>query len=163
MLQKGDKAPDFELSDDGGSKVRLSELLAGGPIVLYFYPADFTPVCTREACLFRDHHAELAARGVRVYGVNSASAETHARFREKHGLPFPLLVDPDKKVIKAYGASGPLGLGVRRISYLIGPDGLIKEAVKADLRLGPHAEFIRRVLEAHGLRDAPAAGEGKDA
>jgi peroxiredoxin Q/BCP len=162
MLQEGDKAPDFELSDDGGKKVRLSDLLAGGPVVLYFYPGDFTPVCTREACFVRDHHAELAARGVRVYGVNSASAESHARFREQHGLPFPLLVDPDKKAIRAYGASGPLGLGVRRISYLIGPDGLIKDAAKADLRLGPHKEFIRRVLEAHGIRDAPATGEGEN-
>lgn len=163
MLRAGDKAPDFELSNDCGKKVRLSELLAGGPIVLYFYPADFTPICTREACLFRDHHAELAARGVRVYGVNSASAETHARFREKHGLPFPLLVDPDKTTIRAYGASGPLGLVVRRISYLIGADGLIKDAAKADLRLGPHTEFIRRVLEAHSLRETPAPDERKDA
>ena len=70
MLQAGDRAPEFELADDHGRIVRLSELLAHGPLVLYFYPADFTPVCTKEACMFRDAHADLAAQGIRVFGVS---------------------------------------------------------------------------------------------
>jgi peroxiredoxin Q/BCP len=155
MLRPGDTAPDFELTDDRNRKVRLSSLLREGPLILYFYPADFTPVCTREACMFRDVHEDLAARGVRVLGVSTQAPETHARFRQRHGLPFPLLADTDKSVARAYGALGFLGLALRRISYLIGKDGRILDVVRADLRLGRHQEFVGRVLET--LRDEKPA------
>ena len=147
MLNVGETAPEFELLDDSDRKVRLSELLQEGPLILYFYPSDFTPVCTREACMFRDVYEELAARGVRVIGVSSQGRKLHARFRERHKLPFPLLVDREKKVARAYGALGYLGLAVRRVSYWIGTDGRIKDVAKADFRLGPHEAFVRRVLE----------------
>jgi peroxiredoxin Q/BCP len=147
MLNIGDKAPEFELPDDEGRTIRLSDLLREGPVVLYFYPADFTPVCTRQACMFRDFSADLVARGIRVLGISPQPAGLHARFRQRHGLPFPLLTDPGKRTVRAYEARGLLGLITRRISYLIGTDGTIWDAVKADFRLGEHEAFVRRVLE----------------
>jgi len=154
MLTAGDKAPDFTLPDQDGQPVSLHALLKNGPVVLYFYPADFTPGCTREACSIRDMHDEIAAAGMRVVGVSPQDAESHARFRAKHGLPFTLLADPDKKAVKAYGVDGPLGVGVRRATYLVGPDGVIRDAVLADLRIGRHEEFIRKAVAAAGSSGA---------
>ena len=150
MLRAGDRAPDFELPDDSGRMVRLADLLRDGPLVLYFYPADFTPVCTKEACMFRDVHQELAARNVRVFGVSDGAGDSHARFRERHRLPFSLLSAPGRVVARAYRALGPLGLWVKRISYLIGPDGKILDAAGGDFRLGGHREFVARALAGAG-------------
>lgn len=155
MLRAGDRAPDFELPDDSGRKVRLTDLLRDGPLILYFYPADFTPVCTREACMFRDAHQDLAARNVRVVGVSAGAAGTHARFRERCRLPFSLLSDPGKRVARAYGARGPLGLWVKRISYLIGPDGEVLDAARGDYSLGGHREFVARALARLGTAAGP--------
>lgn len=150
MLTAGDKAPDFTLPDQDGQPVSLCALLEDGPVVLYFYPADFTPGCTKEACSIRDMHDEIAAAGMRVVGVSPQDAESHARFRAKHGLPFTLVADPDKTAVRAYGVDGPLGVGVRRATYLIGPDGTIRDAVLADLRISRHEEFIRKAVAATG-------------
>lgn len=148
MLAKGLKAPEFELADQGGRKHTLKELLKGGPLILYFYPADFTPGCTKEACSFRDLHQELLKAKLRVVGVSPQDVESHRRFAEKHGLNFPLLADPDKKVVKAYDVDGPLGFGVRRGTYLIGSDGKIQDSVLADLRIGSHEAFVKKAIEA---------------
>lgn len=153
MLKPGERAPNFTLPDQDGREVSLSGLLEGGPLVLYFYPADFTPGCTKEACTIRDMHDEIAAAGMRVVGIAPQDAASHARFRDKHGLPFTLLADPDKAVIKAYGVDGPLGVGVRRATFLVGADGRIRDAVLADIRIGRHEEFIRAAIAA-----APASG-----
>ena len=150
MLKAGDKAPDFTLPDQDGREVSLHSLLKDGPVVLYFYPADFTPGCTKEACSIRDMHDEIAAAGMRVVGVSPQDADSHARFRDKHGLPFTLVADPDKVAVKAYDVDGPLGVSVRRATFLIGPDGVIRDAVLADLRVGRHEEFIRRAVRAAG-------------
>ena len=147
MLKVGEPAPDFTLEDDEGGSVTLASLRAEGPFVLYFYPADFTPVCTRQACMFRDMHPELVSAGVRVFGVSPQDAETHGRFREAHQLPFPLLVDHDLRVAEAFGALLPMGLGIRRASFLVDTDGRIADAVGADLRVGRHEAFARRVIE----------------
>ena len=154
MLTAGDKAPDFTLPDQTGQPVSLHALLEDGPVVLYFYPADFTPGCTKEACSIRDMHGEIAAAGMRVVGVSPQDADSHARFSAKHSLPFTLLADPDKKAVKAYGVDGPLGFGVRRATYLVGPDGIIRDAVLADLRIGRHEEFIRKAVTAAGRSGA---------
>ena len=154
MLKPGDRAPNFSLPDQDGRKLSLAQLLEDGPVVLYFYPADFTPGCTKEACTIRDMHDEIAAAGMRVVGVAPQDAASHARFRDKHGLPFTLLADPDKTVIKAYDVDGPLGIGVRRATFLVGADGVIKDAVLADIRIGRHEEFIRAAIAA-----APASGQ----
>jgi thioredoxin-dependent peroxiredoxin len=154
MLKAGARAPEFTLADQDGRKVALAELLRDGPLVLYFYPADFTPGCTKEACTIRDMHDEIAAAGMRVVGIAPQDAASHARFRQQHALPFTLLADPDKAVIKAYGVNGPLGMGVRRATFLVGADGVIRDAVLADILIGRHEEFIRKAIAA-----APASGQ----
>jgi peroxiredoxin Q/BCP len=148
MLGPGDKAPEFSLRDQDGRLATLADLTKGGPLLLFFYPADFTPICTREACLFRDRYAELAEAGVSVAGISPDDAASHHRFRGEHRLAYTLLADPDKTAIRAFGVSGPLGFGVRRASFLIDRDGTIRAVVRADLRLKPHDELIRQALAA---------------
>ena len=148
MLAKGTAAPEFELADQAGRKRTLAGLLIDGPLILYFYPADFTPGCTKEACSFRDLHQDLLKAGLRVVGISPQDTDSHRRFAEKHALNFTLLSDPDKRVIKAYGLDGPLGLGVRRGTYLIGKDGRIRDSVLADLRIGAHEAFVRSAIAA---------------
>lgn len=146
VLKIGDKAPDFELPDQDGKPLRLSELLRHGPVLLYFYPADFTPVCTREACAFRELQPQLASHAVNVIGISPQDSASHARFRVKHALPFTLLADTSKQVIRAYGCNGPLGLGVKRVSYLIGRDARILGVAHAGLRIAPHTALARNLL-----------------
>jgi peroxiredoxin Q/BCP len=123
-------------------------LLGKKPLILYFYPADFTPGCTKEACDFRDLHARILASGLRVVGVSPQSPESHRRFRKEHELPFVLLSDEDKTAIKAYGVDGPLGIGVRRATFLVDERQRIVDAVLADLRIGRHQEFVERAIAA---------------
>jgi peroxiredoxin Q/BCP len=148
MLKNGTRAPEFDLEDQHGKRHTLKSLLAGGPLILYFYPADFTPGCTKEACSFRDLQKDLVAARLRVVGVSPQDAASHQRFAEKHGLNFPLLADPDKKAVKAYDVDGPLGFGVRRGTYLIDADGTIRDSVLADLRIAEHEAFVKRALVA---------------
>lgn len=146
MLNKDDPAPDFTLPTTDGDTVRLHEQLECGPVVLYFYPADFTPACTAQACMMRDWREQLAEAGFRVLGVNAQSSETHAKFKQRFGLGFTLLADEDKSVCRAYGVLGPLGLIVRRATFLVGADGIIQDRVVADLRVGRHEGFVKRLL-----------------
>ena len=146
MLKKGEKAPDFELGDENGELVRLSELLSDGPALVYFYPKDFTSVCTRQACSVRDNYERIEEAGLQVIGINSEKPGKHARFREHHELPFRLLVDPQRLVARAWEALGPFGLYTARVSYLVGTDGVIRDAVRADLRIGPHEQLIEKAL-----------------
>ena len=148
MLKNGTKAPEFELEDQDGRRHTLESLLQKGPIILYFYPADFTPGCTKEACTFRDLQNDLVRAKLRVVGISPQDAESHKKFAAKHGLNFPLLADPDKKAVKAYDVDGPLGFGVRRGTYLIGKDGKIQDSVLADLRIGAHEAFVKNALQA---------------
>jgi peroxiredoxin Q/BCP len=148
MLKNGTQAPEFDLEDQDGKRHTLKSLLKDGPLILYFYPADFTPGCTKEACSFRDLQKDLVAARLRVVGVSPQDAASHQRFAAKHGLNFPLLADPDKKAVKAYDVDGPLGFGVRRGTYLIGADGRIKDSVLADLRIAEHEAFVKRALDA---------------
>ncbi|MBN1476813.1 peroxiredoxin [Candidatus Sumerlaeota bacterium] len=149
-MQVGDTAPDFELTDLDGQTRRLTDLLAEGPVIVYFYPADFTGVCTRQACMFRDRSEDLNARGVQVVGVSPQDMESHGRFQREHGLPFPLVADTDKSLVRAYGVNGPMGIGVRRVSFLVGQDGVIQSVVRADLSVGPHQALVDRLLEQSG-------------
>ncbi|HET6580093.1 MAG TPA: peroxiredoxin [Gemmatimonadales bacterium] len=131
MLEPGAQAPPFTLSDATGREVSLEDF-AGRDVVLYFYPRDDTPGCTREACGFRDAWDELQALGVVVLGVSADDAQSHRRFAAKYRLPFPLLSDPDRRVMQAYGAYGEKTLygrkvtGVIRSTVWIGPDGRIR-------------------------------------
>lgn len=147
MLAAGTRAPDFELTDQDGQHQSLRSLLGGRALILYFYPADFTPGCTREACSLRDLQTDLERANLRVVGVSPQDAASHRRFADKYVLKFTLLSDPDKRVIKAYQLDGPLGFGVRRGTYLISADGVIQDSVLADLRIAEHERFVRRALE----------------
>ena len=148
MLGIEQKAPEFTLPDQDGKDVTLTGLLKDGPVILYFYPADFTPGCTREACDFRDLHGRILGSGLRIVGVSPQSPASHARFRAKHALPFTLLSDVDKSVTRAYGVDGPLGIGVRRATFLLAPDRRIEDAVLADLRIARHQDFVARAVAA---------------
>jgi peroxiredoxin Q/BCP len=147
MLAKGAKAPEFELADQDGRKHTLKSLLAGGPLILYFYPADFTPGCTKEACSFRDLHQDLMKARLRVVGVSPQDVASHRKFADQHNLNFPLLADPAKVAVKAYDVDGPLGFGVRRGTYLIDRNGVIQDSVLADLRIGAHEAFVLNAVK----------------
>lgn len=152
MLPVGESAPDFELPDQDGRPRRLSALLGGKPIILYFYPADFTPGCTREACDLRDLNTQILSAGLQVVGISPQPPESHRRFRDEFGLPFLLLSDEKKDAIKAYGVDGPLGIGVRRATFLIGRDQRVQDAVLADLRISRHQSFVQKAIAARENR-----------
>jgi thioredoxin-dependent peroxiredoxin len=139
-LSPGDAAPAFTLPDQDGKPVSLGDF-AGAPVVVYFYPADDTPGCTKEACQFNDNLRAFSRAGVTVVGISPDDAASHTRFRKKYGLQLPLLSDADHAVMKRYGAWGTKTLygkksvGVIRSTFLVGPDGSIQRAwyhVKAD-------------------------------
>ena len=146
MLKVGDKAPDFSLPDEDGRPVRLSSLLSAGPVLLVFYPRDFSPMCIRQLSMFRDRHAELAAAGVVVLGISTDDIETHGRFRSALELPFPLLADVDQVVCAAYDVMGLFGMNTRRVTYVVGRDGMIAGIAKATIRLQTHAALLHRLL-----------------
>jgi len=146
MLKTGERAPEFTLPDDTGEDRSLTDFLNAGATVLYFYPADFTPGCTRQACALRDLQSEIKNAGLRVVGISPQSPETHAKFRSKYDLPFALLSDEDKEVIKMYGVNGPLGFGVRRATYLVDGSRRIRDAVLADFGIGRHIDFVRKAI-----------------
>jgi peroxiredoxin Q/BCP len=146
MLEVGSKAPEFVLANDEGGETSLTDLLQDGPLILYFYPADFTPGCTKEACSIRDIHNDIQSVGLRVAGVSPQDVESHQKFRDEYELPFTLLSDPDKVAIEMYDVDGPFGVGVRRATFLISQDRVIKDAVMADVRIGRHQEFIEKAI-----------------
>ena len=131
-LKEGDMAPDFSAATSGGGKVSLADY-KGKNVILYFYPRDDTPGCTKEACAFRDGFAEFQKRGAVVVGVSTDSVASHDKFVEKFKLPFPLLADEDKKIVNAYDVWGDKSFlgriyqGTRRVTFLIGGDGRIKK------------------------------------
>ena len=133
MLEQGDKAPAFELQDDSGKMWRLEDL-RGQKVILYFYPKDDTPGCTKEACAFRDRRAEIEARGAVVLGVSPDSVTSHGKFRDKFSLNFPLLADTDHRVAESYGAwrektfMGRKHMGVARSTFLIDREGRVARA-----------------------------------
>jgi peroxiredoxin Q/BCP len=146
MLAMGGRAPEFTLPDQDEQSVSLSTLLRHGSLILYFYPADFTPGCTRQACLIRDLHTEIQQVGLDIAGVSPQTPANHRAFRDKYKLPFLLLSDVDKFVIRMYDVQGPLGIGVRRGTYLIDQARYIRATVLADFRIAQHEAFIRRAV-----------------
>lgn len=134
-IEEGAKAPAFTAATDDGSKVKLSGF-KGSPVVLYFYPKDDTPGCTKEACAFRDRQSELKKLGAVVLGVSPDDVASHAKFRDKFELNFPLLADPEHKIAEAYGAwreknmYGKVSMGVQRSTFLIDGDGKVAKVWK---------------------------------
>ena len=145
----GQPAPDFSLADDSGATVHLADL-RGSRVVLYFYPKDDTPGCTRQACALRDGWGYVEATGAKLFGVSPDDVESHVRFKEKFRLPFPLLADTDHAVLEAYGfwAERPNGkMGVVRSTVLIGADGTV-EQVWTPVDPDAHLDIIREALAA---------------
>ena len=143
MLKQGEIAPDFTLLDENGDPHSLSKY-EGKWVLLYFYPKDDTPGCTKEACALRYRAMEYEEGDIVVLGVPKDSGESHKKFISKYKLPFTLLSDPDRKVIKLYGADNELG--TKRISYLIDPDGMI-EKIYDKVKPETHAEEVLEDLE----------------
>lgn len=150
MLQIGDRAPAFALQDKNGETVRLSDF-EGKRVVLYFYPKDNTPGCTRQACAFAGRYAEFQKKNVTVIGVSRDSIESHVRFAEKYRLPFILLSDPTLDTIKAYGVwkektlMGKLGFGIQRTTFLIDENGYITQ-IMPKVKPDTNAEEILALL-----------------
>jgi thioredoxin-dependent peroxiredoxin len=150
-LKEGDSAPDFVAADQHGNKVKLSDF-RGGRVVLYFYPKDDTPGCTKEACSFRDADDVYAEKGIKVLGVSTDSEKSHQKFIAKFNLPFTLLADTDKKIVNDYGVYGEKSLygrkymGVNRMTFLIDEDGKIVKIFKK-VNVSEHAD---EVLKAFG-------------
>ncbi|MEM6655376.1 MAG: thioredoxin-dependent thiol peroxidase [Planctomycetota bacterium] len=149
-IEEGAKAPAFTLTADDGTKVRLSEQ-KGNPVVLYFYPKDDTPGCTKEACAFRDLKKELAKAGAAVFGVSPDTVESHVKFRDKYELNFPLLADPDHKVSEKYGAwreknmYGKKSMGIQRSTFLIDGGGKVVKLWKR-VKVDGHDEQVLAAL-----------------
>ena len=150
-LKEGDKAPEFTAPTNGGGRVSLADF-KGKHVVLYFYPRDDTPGCTKEACAFRDHFAAIKKKGAVVLGVSVDSAKSHDKFADKFKLPFTLVSDEDKKIVQAYGVWGEKSFmgrkykGTHRVTFLIGPDGRIKK-IWPQVKPEEHAEEVLAALE----------------
>ena len=150
-VEVGKKAPDFTLPADDGTKIKLSTL-RGKPVVLYFYPRDNTPGCTREACAFRDQKAKLTRLGATVLGVSTDTVESHEKFRDKFKLNFRLLADVQHKVAEKYGAwrektrFGKKSMGIQRSTFVIDADGVLRKMWKS-VKVDGHDEQVLKALK----------------
>jgi thioredoxin-dependent peroxiredoxin len=150
VVVEGKPAPDFELATDEGERIRLSDF-RGKPVVLYFYPADDTPGCTKEACAFRDVYDDFQERGAVVLGVSPDAEESHVRFKRKYNLPFALLADTEHEAAEKYGvwvektSFGKKRMGVKRSTFVVDPDGKVARAMYGVKPEG-HADEVLAVL-----------------
>lgn len=151
MLTKGTKAPDFTAQDQNGNTISLQQF-AGKKVILYFYPKDDTPGCTKEACNLRDNYQELFNQGFIVLGVSPDTESSHLKFSTKFSLPFPLLADPEMKIIKAFGAWGEKKMygksyeGLLRTTFVINENGLIDEVIHK-VKTDDHAQQIFKLYQ----------------
>ena len=143
----GDKAPDFTLQSQTGETVTLSQFYGKKNVVLYFYPKDESPGCTREACTFRDSYELFTDLGAEVVGVSADTVESHKSFAEHHNLPFTLLSDADNKVRKLYGATSTLGFIPGRVTFIIDKKGVVRHVFSSQLQPEKHIEEAREVLK----------------
>lgn len=152
MIDAGQPAPDFTLQDQDGNPVTLSKL-RGTPVVLYFYPKDDTPGCTKEACAFRDARADYETAGARVLGVSPDTVASHDKFRRKYELPFTLLADPEKTVCEQYGVwqeknmYGKKSMGVVRTTFVIDRQGIVRK-VFPRVKVDGHSDAVLAILQA---------------
>jgi len=150
-LKEGDKAPTFTAPDGEGREVSLADF-KGRPVILYFYPKDDTPGCTKEACAFRNHYSRFRRKGAVVLGVSVDSVKSHLKFAKKYSLPFTLVSDAERKIVAAYGVWGEkqfMGrkyMGTHRVTFLIGPDGRIRK-IWPQVKPEEHAEEVLAAIE----------------
>jgi peroxiredoxin Q/BCP len=152
VVEEGSQAPDFALKSDAGETVKLSRF-RGRPVVLYFYPRDDTPGCTKEACAFRDSYDEYRARDAVILGVSRDGQDSHRKFKSKYDLPFTLLSDPDHQVAEAYGVwaeksmYGRKSMGIVRSTFVIAADGTIAKAMRG-IKVPGHSDKVLEALPA---------------
>jgi len=147
-IKTGDTAPDFSLPDRNGNTVRLSDYRGKKAVVLYFYPKDDTPGCTKEACSFRDQYEVFKDAGAEVIGISSDSAESHAKFASKYSLPFVLVADKGGTVRKQYGVPATLGLLPGRVTFVIDPQGVVRHVFNSQLQATKHVDEAAQALRA---------------
>jgi peroxiredoxin Q/BCP len=145
-LKVGERVPDFTLPDQNGAPVSLGELLAEGVLVLYFYPKDDTPGCTKEACAFRDERDEFARAGAIVVGVSSDDVQSHRRFVDKYALPFRLLSDREGELRRRLGVPKALGFIDGRVTYVIDAHGIVRHVFNSQIRTRAHVEEALRLV-----------------
>jgi thioredoxin-dependent peroxiredoxin len=146
-MDRGDKAPDFELADETGTMRRLSDLLKGGPVVLFFYPAAMTYGCTKESCHFRDLKAEFEAVGAQRVGISRDKVEKQKQFSDKHQFDFPLLSDPDGAVASQFGTKRSMGpIPTKRQTFVIDTDLTVIDVIKSEVSMGAHADRALKFL-----------------
>lgn len=146
-LKVGDRAPDFSATAHDGRKICLSDYLGKRGLVLFFYPKDGTPICTKEACAFRDSHEQFIDAGIDVIGVSGDSDESHLAFTQQHKLPFPLISDTDGALRKAFGVPKTMGLFPGRVTYVIDKEGIIQQIFSAQFASDEH---VRQALTTVG-------------
>ena len=146
-IKVGDKAPDFTLPSQMGDNVTLSEYFGKKNTVLYFYPKDESPGCTREACKFRDRYEVFTNLGAEVLGISSDSLESHKSFATHHGLPFILLSDEDNKVRELYGVSSTMGIIPGRVTYIIDKKGVVRHIFSSQFQPEKHIEEALKILK----------------
>jgi peroxiredoxin Q/BCP len=142
----GDKAPDFQLTDQAGRKVSLADFRGEKAVVLYFYPKDETPGCTKEACSFRDSYEDFVKAGAEVIGVSGDSVDKHKSFAAHHGLPFTLLADDGNKLRKAYGVPATLWILPGRVTYVIDKQGVVRHVFDSQLQATKHIDEALAVV-----------------
>ncbi len=145
-VKVGDKAPDFTLPSQMGDNVTLSEFFGKKNVILYFYPKDETPGCTKEACTFRDNYEELTKLGAEVLGVSGQSVESHKSFATHYGLPFILLSDEDNKVRELYGVPSTMGFLPGRVTYIIDKKGIVRHIFNSQTQTQRHVEEAKNTL-----------------
>lgn len=161
-VRVGDLAPDFERLDHEGRAFRLSDL-RGRCVVVFFYPKDYTPGCTAQSCRFRDGYEDFTAAGAEVVGISGDGASTHAGFAGRYRLPFRLLSDADGSLRRLWGVPRTLGLLPGRVTYVVGPDGVVRHRFSSQWRIGTHVQRaldVVRSLCGHGSGAGPSTGPG---
>jgi peroxiredoxin Q/BCP len=157
MINAGDRAPDFSGTTSDGKRVGLADFRGRKPLVLYFYPKDNTPTCTKEACSFRDHAGEIAAAGGEVIGVSNDGPDAHKKFIADHRLNFPLLSDTDGSIAKAFGVARLGGflsgwIPPRRVTFVIDRDGVVRRVIESEFSAQKHIDGAIEALKALGAR-----------
>lgn len=151
MVARGDMAPDFDVTTSAGERLTLADFRGKKNVVLFFYPGDFTLVCTKEACSFRDNYDSLRSKDTEIIGISSDSNETHRKFAAAHGLQYPLVADEDQSLAKRFGATGFLTnlIGrVSRMTIVIDKNGRVVDVIKSQLSADAHVEGAARALSA---------------
>jgi peroxiredoxin Q/BCP len=148
-VRVGDVAPDFELPDDTGGTLKLSEQLAKGPVVLFFYPKAMTPGCTKESCHFRDMKGEFDAVGAQRIGISADTVDKQHQFSEKHDFDFPLVSDGNRSVARAFGVKRPGPLFNKRMTFVIDTDRKVLDVIGSETNMDKHADQALEVLKAH--------------